>query len=171
MDKDSLRKQMKQHNDIVADPGITKIIQNLLGKIDFKVLGSYVAISGEVNINEIFNLLQGKHFALPKQIDNEAMEFVNYNLFDNLEVANAGFLQPINNDFIVPDVLLIPGIAFDKQRNRLGRGGGFYDRYLTANSNIIKIGICKYECLLDLIPYSKQDVRMDYIVTDKILVC
>jgi len=99
------------------------------------------------------------------------MKFAEYNLFDNLEVASSGFLQPINNNFLVPDVLLIPGVAFDQQKNRLGRGAGFYDRYLNINPKIIKIGICKHERLLDLIPYSSQDVKMDYIVTDKTLVC
>lgn len=170
-EKDNLRKQMKQYDNLIADQGIIKIIQNLLEKLDFRVLGSYIAISGEVNVNEIFSLFQDKHFALPKQIDNQTMEFAQYKLFDNLEVADSDFLQPINNDFVVPDVLLIPGTAFDKQNNRLGRGKGFYDRYLNENPNIIKIGVCKDERLLDLVPYSSQDVKMDYIVTDKTLVC
>lgn len=171
LEKEDLRKKMRQYDNLVAGPSIIKIIQNLLEKLDFKVLGSYVAIKGEINVNEIFSLFQDKHFALPKEVDSQTMEFANYNLFDNLEVAGSGFLQPINNDFVVPDVLLIPGTAFDKQKNRLGRGKGFYDRYLTKNLNIIKIGVCKDERLLDLVPYSPQDVKMDYIVTDKILVC
>lgn len=171
MDKENLRRKMRQYDNLVAGPSIIKIIQSLLEKLDFKVLGSYVAISGEVNVNVIFSLFQDTYFALPKQIDSQAMEFAQYKLFDNLEVANSGFLQPINNDFVVPDVLLITGTAFDKQKNRLGRGAGFYDRYLTKNPTIIKIGVCKDEGLLDLVPYSPQDVKMDYIVTDKILVC
>ncbi|AVP87866.1 Putative porphobilinogen deaminase [Candidatus Phycorickettsia trachydisci] len=171
IEKKLLREQMKQYDNFIPDPNIIQTIKNVLEKLNFQVLGGYVAIRGEVNINEIFTIFQEKSFALPKQINNESMEFAEYNLFDNLEIANSVFLQPINNNFVVPDVLLIPGIAFDQQKNRLGRGAGFYDRYLNINPQIIKIGICKHERLLDLVPYSSQDVKMDYIVTDKTLIC
>jgi len=147
-DKESPRQEMKQYDHLIADPKVIEIIKNLLKNINFKILGAYIAIKGEINISEIFNIFQERSFALPKQVNIKTMEFAKYNLFDNLEVANSGFLQPINNDFIVPDVLLIPGIAFDKKKNRLGRGLGFYDRYLKAHPDISKLAFVKMNACL-----------------------
>jgi len=65
----------------------------------------------------------------------------------------------------VPDLLLIPGLAFTKEGHRLGRGKGYYDRYL-ENFSGTKIGICFEESILELIPVDPHDVVMNYVVSD-----
>lgn len=62
------------------------------------------------------------------------------------------------------DIVLVPGVAFDKSKNRLGRGKGYYDRYF-ANKNIVKIGVCYDFQLLENIPIDSFDVKMDMVIT------
>lgn len=68
---------------------------------------------------------------------------------------------------IMPDILLIPGLAFDSNGNRLGRGKAFYDRYLKDYQGL-KVGVC-FDCQLDsiAIPLEEHDQKLDAIVTEK----
>ena len=65
------------------------------------------------------------------------------------------------------DLILVPGIAFSKDRHRLGRGGGFFDRLLAGRAkDAFKLGICFSFQLLDTIPTEPHDIVMDAVVTD-----
>ncbi|MDR0419147.1 MAG: 5-formyltetrahydrofolate cyclo-ligase [Prevotellaceae bacterium] len=63
------------------------------------------------------------------------------------------------------DLAIIPGLAFDKENNRLGRGKGYYDKFLKTTS-AFKLGVCFSEQLLDDIPHDELDVKMDKVITD-----
>ena len=67
---------------------------------------------------------------------------------------------------VVPEVLLIPGQAFTPKGSRLGRGRGFYDRYLASFLGL-KIGICYHEQMVEELSLEKHDIPMDCVVTDK----
>ena len=67
---------------------------------------------------------------------------------------------------VKPDLLIIPGLAFGKNGERLGRGKGYYDRYLEHFKGL-KIGICFEDQILDKLPMDKFDQRMNIIITDK----
>ncbi|MBC7712343.1 MAG: 5-formyltetrahydrofolate cyclo-ligase [Rhizobacter sp.] len=76
-------------------------------------------------------------------------------------------LGPADNAMAVtPDVLLIPGLGFSKDGKRLGRGKGFYDRYL-EHSSAVKIGIAFEMQIEKDIPTDDHDIKMDFVVTDK----
>jgi len=62
------------------------------------------------------------------------------------------------------DLVIIPGIAFDKQKNRLGRGKGYYDRYF-VNDRVKKFGVCFDVQLMERIPAEQFDIKMDKIIT------
>jgi 5-formyltetrahydrofolate cyclo-ligase len=66
----------------------------------------------------------------------------------------------------VPEILIIPGLLFDKNFNRLGRGAGYYDRYL-ANFKGIKIGVCFEEQITDQLEVDDKDIKVDLIITNK----
>ncbi|MDR3187710.1 MAG: 5-formyltetrahydrofolate cyclo-ligase [Prevotellaceae bacterium] len=77
-----------------------------------------------------------------------------------------GILEPVQALAEIPpiDVAIIPGVAFDRQNNRLGRGKGYYDRLLSAVSTY-KIGVC-FSCqLLGSVPHNDKDVKMDVVVS------
>ncbi len=63
------------------------------------------------------------------------------------------------------DLIIVPGIAFDKSLNRLGRGKAYYDKLL-KDSKAIKIGVCFDFQLLESVPVDKYDVKMDLIITN-----
>ena len=64
------------------------------------------------------------------------------------------------------DIMLVPGLAFDKHGNRLGQGGGFYDRYLPyVRQDCLTLGIALDEQVIESVPHGTNDQRVDYIVT------
>ena len=69
------------------------------------------------------------------------------------------------------NLFIVPGICFDKNKNRIGYGGGYYDRYLCKSPSSYKVGIAFNEQILDDIIESEDiDVKLDEIITDKILI-
>ena len=67
------------------------------------------------------------------------------------------------------DLVIVPGVAFDRDKSRLGRGKGYYDRYF-INKRIVKIGVCFDFQLLESIPVDSFDIKMDKVVTNSILI-
>lgn len=63
------------------------------------------------------------------------------------------------------DLIVVPGVAFDKSGNRIGRGRGYYDRFLRQHPNAPKIGICFDFQLVEFVPTEPTDIRMDEVVT------
>lgn len=70
------------------------------------------------------------------------------------------------NDLDAIGVIAVPGVAFDRRNNRMGRGRGFYDRLLKSTPKAVKIGLAYGFQLLDDIPVEPHDVPMDYVITD-----
>ena len=64
------------------------------------------------------------------------------------------------------ELIVVPGVAFDRQRNRMGRGRGFYDRLLKSTPNAVKVGVAYDFQLLDAIPTEPHDVKMDRVMCE-----
>ena len=64
------------------------------------------------------------------------------------------------------ELIVVPGVAFDRQRNRMGRGRGFYDRLLKSTPNAVKVGVAYDFQMLDTIPTEPHDVKMDRVITE-----
>ncbi len=64
------------------------------------------------------------------------------------------------------DLIIVPGVAFDKRGGRLGRGGGYYDRLLRKAGKVIKVGLCFREQLVKKVPMQAHDMRVDKVITD-----
>ncbi|MDR0710723.1 MAG: 5-formyltetrahydrofolate cyclo-ligase [Prevotellaceae bacterium] len=80
-------------------------------------------------------------------------------------IARFGVLEPAQALSKIPpiDAAIIPGVAFDRHNNRLGRGKGYYDKLLSAIATH-KIGVCFGCQLLELVPHDAHDVKMDKVV-------
>ena len=70
--------------------------------------------------------------------------------------------EPYTGDF---DLIVVPGVAFDRDGNRLGRGRGYYDRFLSQHLDVRRIGICFDFQLVDEVPAEPFDIRMDEVLT------
>ena len=108
--------------------------------------------------------------SLPKIGKNSSMTFYNWSSNDPLNVNKFGIPEPIINKIIYPDILLVPLVAYDKNFNRIGYGGGFYDRYIQKIKKIKKvltIGLAFSYQMVKKIPIEKNDIRLDFIITEK----
>lgn len=103
-------------------------------------------------------------------IKGNDLQLLLYSGKESLKAGAFGILEPTEDCVAVPeneiDLIIVPGVAFDRQRNRLGRGKGFYDRLLST-LNVPKIGISYDFQLKDQIPVEPFDRKMDLIITEK----
>ena len=148
---------------------ILKIIKKLnIGKA---IIGCYYPVNFETNTKKIMNLLEKKKLTicLPIIKDNFEMEFHEYKTTDPLYVNKYGIPEPLVKKKIRPNVLLIPVVAFDKKLNRLGYGGGFYDRFIEkmSNTKLTKIGLAFSHQRVENVPTEKFDKKLDFILTEK----
>ena len=98
------------------------------------------------------------------------MDFFYWSTKDPLVINKYGIPEPISNKVKYPDILLVPLVAYDKNLNRIGYGGGFYDRYIKKikkNKKIITIGLAYSFQKVKKIPVNKYDIKLDFIVTEK----
>ena len=98
------------------------------------------------------------------------MNFFECTLKEPLAINDYGIPEPINGKIVYPDILLIPLVSFDKNLNRLGYGGGYYDRVIKSLKNkkkITTIGLAFDFQEFNLIPISQYDQKLDYILTNK----
>ena len=98
------------------------------------------------------------------------MDFFNWSPKDPLIINKYGIAEPITNKVIYPDILLVPLVAFDKSFNRIGYGGGFYDRYIKKikkNKNILTIGLAYSFQKIKKVPVNNYDIKLDFVITNK----
>ena len=137
-------------------------------------LSFYYPANYEVNLLKLFESIKVKKIntLLPVINSKNEMKFVEWNYLDPLKINNFGILDPcIQKKALMPDVMLVPLLAFDSQNNRLGYGKGFYDKYLSKflrnRKIIITIGVAFSFQKYHKLPVSKLDIKLDYILTEK----
>lgn len=130
----------------------------------------YVATRGEVDTKNLIMqaCFHGKEVAVPK-IEDGVMNFYSITSFEDLSVGYFGILEPNTKKIPkTPDIVIVPGVAFSKSKERLGYGGGFYDRFFyDKHTNIIKIALSFEFQILEKLPVEEHDIKMDMIITEK----
>lgn len=108
-----------------------------------------------------------KYFAFPRFVSEHCMEFHQSTFAELVESREFGVTikVPPRQTLVFPKVLLVPGLAFTERGGRLGRGGGYYDQYL-SNHEVVKIGVCLKEQIVPSLPEEEHDQRMTYVVYD-----
>lgn len=135
----------------------------------------FVSYNNEVDTHEIIKqaLTDGKKIFVPKVISKaNGMVAVEISSLSELSEGYFGVLEPINFDKRVEEdiieLVLLPGIAFDKMGNRIGYGGGFYDRFLPKlNTDVKKIALAYSFQVFDCVPCELHDEKIDGIITDE----
>lgn len=189
MDKKTLRKELIARRDNMNSriwwSSSSLIQRNVLKSTVYKlcdVLLIYSDYHNEVETISVIEdaLVAGKEVYLPKIINNpdsfdQAMEF--YRIYSTLELMEGykGIKEPIEDagrSFSYElnksrnCLMIVPGVAFDKNKYRLGYGKGFYDKYLCDKPAILKIGIAfDFQVISDL-PTEENDVVLDYLITE-----
>ena len=140
-------------------------------KIKSKIIGGYYPFNYEIDTLDILKKLEKKNYfvSLPKICKNNKMNFYQWTYKDPLSINIYGIPEPISKKKVNPEILLVPLVAYDSDFNRLGYGGGFYDRYILSaqrNKKIIKIGLGFSFQKIDKLPVNKYDKKLDYIITE-----
>ena len=174
-EKNDLRQQFKSPsaNDLLVDSSkLQKTLKeweiyNKTEKVAF-----YLAMKDEIDVNFLFN--SEKQLFLPRYVPAKKVYEMAQVLNENdLTAGKYGILEPAEycrtaekNEI---ELWFVPGVAFDEGGHRLGRGGGFYDRLL-ADEKTLKVGVVEHSRLTKDIPTEKWDIKMDFVLTDKILI-
>ena len=130
-------------------------------------------INFEYDCSKLLKFLEIKNYtiSLPVIKNNFKMNFYKYSFKDPLRVNKLGILEPTNSiNKVVPDLIFVPLVGYDNNLNRLGYGGGFYDRYFEKNSRkkkIIKIGLAFSFQKIKKLPVNKFDKKIDRVITEK----
>jgi 5-formyltetrahydrofolate cyclo-ligase len=113
---------------------------------------------------------EGLRVVLP-YIDGAAMEVAEHRPGDDLARSSYGAMEPASRVAVDPaqiDVVVAPGLAFDRAGRRLGYGRGYYDRWLRrVGTKALLIGVCFSSQVVDRVPATSSDERMDVVVTDR----
>ncbi len=150
-----------------------KPILKILRQKRQKKVSVYYPSNYEVDTYHLIQILSKEKFSLslPKTLRNGIIKFVNWAPNEALMVNKFGFLEPLNmTKKVVPDVIIVPMLAFDNSRNRLGYGKGYYDKYLghhKSKKKITTIGVAFSFQKYKKIPFTNSDVKLDYILTER----
>ena len=130
---------------------------------------TYLAMDDEVDLVGLYGMSRCR-FLAPRIDDNDELEIREYRP-DTLERHRFGFFQPTKDAPLVDvhdlDVVLVPGRAFDRSGQRLGRGGGYYDRFLARlPRGVIRVGIGTVDTTVDEVPADASDERVDWLATE-----
>lgn len=181
MDKKELRKtirESKRHFDREAlDEMSLAVIRRLTAHPRFaaaRTVMLYHSLPDEVDTRRLLAGLAsspadftGKTILLPRVTSETDMELRLYTGPDDLSRGAFGIMEPCGalfTDYSRIDLAVIPGMAFDRHGHRLGRGRGYYDRFLPLLPRAYKIGVCFPFQLVDTVPTAPTDVIMDEVM-------
>ena len=175
-EKAALRKHLLEQRDSISFDLMeiynSKIFSKLIKtKIisEAKSIGCYYSIGSEVQTHEIIKhfLSENKSVSLPK-VSQDYMSFRNIKDLSKLEKGEYDISEPKDTAPMEKehDVILVPCVGLDSDGNRIGYGVGFYDKYLEGK-NVIKIALAYSKQIVKTIPASANDVKMDWIITEK----
>lgn len=181
--KRELRTSILEQRDCLSDIELqvksSKIIDQLLTMQEYQVaeeIYTFVSFGSEVDTRSLIlrSLLLNKKVFAPKIIEKGIIEFYQIMSYEDLAPSKWGILEPTTcllgelNDQKNNKLIIIPGVAFDKEGNRMGYGGGFYDRYLTKNNDcqVKRFAICYDLQIIDKVPVEEYDQKVDKIITE-----
>lgn len=176
MNKDELRKIIKQRKRQFSSKQLENMSFCIMSKLldhpkikKAKTILIYHSLPDEVYTHSAILKLQneGKTLVLPAVIGNGTMETREYKNTQELKTGAFNIKEPSGKqytDLKNIDVAVIPGVAFDIHNNRLGRGKGYYDKFLPSIPQAYKIGICFDFQKLQKVPTDTNDICMDEVL-------
>lgn len=134
----------------------------------------YISFNNEINTIKIIEKAfeDKKSVFIPKVYkDDKSMKAIKLNSFNELKKNSMGILEPIDDSNYIEkeniDLIVVPGVVFDNECNRIGYGGGYYDRYLSdIKFKKNKIALAYDLQIVDKIECEAHDIKVDYIITN-----
>lgn len=181
--KQLIRKELlKKRNSLTEEERkkYSKLIKKVLFSLEqYKNAESllvYISYLSEVSTYEIIKhtLKNGKRVFCPKVLSSGIMEFYEINSLQDVVLGYKNIPEPkvtdvpYQNENLSKSLMIMPLVGFDNHKNRLGYGGGFYDRYLQRFPALTKFALA-FECQRyeDELPTEETDIRAELIITEK----
>ena len=178
--KSDIRKEILAQRKKLSSEEVTllseKIINNLVSTEEYELAKDilvYCSYNNEVETRNLINIAldDDKNVYLPK-VHGDSMDFYCINDLSELVPGKMGIMEPLENDCNKYNgkpysLVIMPLSAYDKNGNRIGYGGGFYDKYLASHIAGIRIGIAfSFQEFKD-IPAEETDIKLNYIINEK----
>ncbi len=177
-EKAALRKQIRQRRNAFtqeeaaySNKAICSQVFHLPEYIACKNFFCFVSTPDEIDTTSILKhaLAAGKRVMVPRCVGNGIMEIYAIKGFDDLESGAFGILEPKEGCLrVLPteiDFAIIPCISCTRHGERLGQGGGYYDRYM-VNRTFLAAAVCRNKLLCDEIPTGQYDLPVDMVITE-----
>lgn len=174
MDKKELRKDVKARIAAMSSvekeqgsSGICDSLEILFRVCDASVVALFSPLPDEPQIRPLVDELSKKKVVVLPRVEGDVMNFYRY-LPGTLSKGSYGIMEPVLCEAVEPsdiDLMVVPGVAFTADGYRMGRGKGYYDKYMSSDGfRAMRVGVC-YSCqLVDELPVDPHDVRMDEVI-------
>ncbi len=158
-------KELSTEQRLIQSKRVWSILSQYEKFVNAKTVVFYWSMESELNTTEFIESVKNtKKVLLPVVVGNNLI----LRSFDGKDKMVAepvfGIFEPVGDEFKAYnkiDFVIVPGMAFDKKGNRMGRGKGFYDKFLTQIPNATKIGVCFSHQIVDDVPSEPHDVKLD----------
>ena len=173
--KKKLREKMLEHRNTLDDrsrSSMTKQIvvklKDVINEIQPNCVHTYIPMGSEVDFSEVIEDLLESNITVvcPRPSKFREMDHLILKSLDQLEEGRYGTQHPKGEEFYSGhyDLIIVPGLAFDRSGNRLGYGAGYYDHFLKQHPKAHKVGVCYPFQVVDELPVEGHDVILDQIV-------
>lgn len=175
MDKAALRRQIREQKRAMTEEQINAASARL-GELfaateqyrNAKTIYGYLPYNQEVRTVPMLEqaLKDGKRVAVPK-VYGEEMKFIYMTDLTQIEKGYAGIPEPVADAPVADDpaaLVLMPGLAFTKSGDRMGYGGGFYDKFLAAEPSHPTVALCYGFQMVDQLPTEQYDIPVDLVL-------
>lgn len=165
--REALPEEITKNSDLICDTFLS-----LPEYAQAEAVFAYVDCKNEVQTNKVIRQCwkDGKRIAVPK-VFGQIMKYYYIHSFDDLEKGYFGIMEPkdlsLEEAVLEDGLMILPGVAFDEKRHRVGYGGGFYDRYLEAHPHMKKIAFAFEFQLFEEVPFEAFDIQPEKIITEK----
>ena len=177
--KDEIRKQILEKRSNLSLEEIDKkselIIENLTPYLkNAQNIMIFMDMKNEVRITKLIELYPEKNFFISKIVNskNREMKINKYNE-NELVLHKFGYYESSSDNFYdekILDIVIVPALAFDSSKNRIGFGGGYYDTFLNKvrgkNKNTLFIGVCYDFQMIEEVPIEGHDVTLDFVINE-----
>ena len=170
----SVRRLKQQYTPAQLEELSLPVIARLRPRlVEAQTILAYYSLPDEVCTRQLIDELiaEGKTVLLPKVLDADRMELRRYTGPHDLAEGAYGIMEPVGEpftDYALIDIALIPGMAFDASGHRLGRGRGYYDRFLNSQWSMVNgqwlIGLCFDFQKVPVLPSDDHDIPVDIVI-------
>ena len=170
----AMRAIIEQRRRILTDEEVAKDSARIIAQIeqmsafrDAKVVMMYYPVHHEVDLRPLLAKYEGQKIFLLPVTHRRSMEVRPYDGEDMMRKGRLGVPEPQTATYKGHiDLMLVPGVVFDQHGHRIGRGGGYYDRFLSQHLSTKKIGVCyDFQLKKHDLPHTLSDHKVDRIVT------